>query len=79
MITPEKVFVILIIIQIITLIIWAMREQKNHEKWLHKREIEYQIWARKSEQMYGEKLPEKSEDFYDDTPPHNVFKYKLKH
>lgn len=79
MITPEKVFVILIVAQIIALIVWAMAEQKAHEVRLHKRENDYQTWAREHERTYGVKLPEKSEDFYDDSLSHNVFKYMLKH
>ena len=55
-----------------------MAEQKDHEAWLNRREIEYQIWARESERRFGGKRPEKSEDFYDDVPSHNVFKFMMK-
>lgn len=76
--TPGKAFTIYGVSQIIALILWAIAEQKDHEAWLDKREIKYQIWAREHERVYGDKLPEKSEDFYDDTPSHNFFKFMLK-
>lgn len=77
MTTPGKAFTIYGVSQIIALALWAMAEQKEHEAWLNKREIEYQIWARESERRFGEKRPEKSEDFYDDVPSHNVFKFMM--
>lgn len=78
MTTPGKAFTIYGVSQIIALILWAIAEQKDHEAWLDKREIKYQIWARESERRFGGKRPEKSEDFYDDTPSHNFFKFMLK-
>lgn len=78
MTTPGKAFTIYGVSQIIALALWAMAEQKEHEAWLNKREIKYQIWARESERRFGGKRPEKSEDFYDDTPSHNFFKFMLK-
>lgn len=78
MTTPGKAFTIYGVSQIIALALWAMAEQKDHEAWLNRREIEYQIWARESERRFGGKRPEKSEDFYDDVPSHNVFKFMMK-
>lgn len=73
--TPVKALMVYAVTQLIALILWAIAEQKVHESWLNKREIEYQIWARESERRYGGKLPEKPEDFYDDPPSRNVFKF----